>query len=144
MSKPSPRLKPGQLLRLSDQVHRLAQSVAELAAGEEAAEARIPKSDKIDVSAEVVAGVIQARAQRAHYVDVDLFSDPVWDILLFLLHAEIESRSVCALDASLASGLPETVARRWLETMVEYGLIALTDRVGATGNEAVVLTPDAS
>jgi hypothetical protein len=131
-------------LRLSDQVHRLAQSVAVLAAGEEPAEADNPKADLNDVSGETVSRVIRARAERVRYVDVDLFSDPVWDILLFLLHAEIEERPVRASDALLVSGVPETVARRWLDTMVEYGLIALSDHRAANGDEPVVLTRDTS
>lgn len=144
MSKPSPRMKPGQLLRLSDQVRRLAESVAELATGEESAEADQSKEDGIDVSQGVVTGVMQARRARARYVGVDLFSDPVWDILLFLLHAEIEGRPVRSSDASDASGVPDTVARRWIETMVEYGLVALNDHPAAKGDERVVLTRNTS
>jgi hypothetical protein len=144
MSEYSPRTKSEQLLRLSDQVNRLAHSLAELSTGDGLAEDHVATADDMDVSEEAVAGLIRLRVERACYLATDLFADPVWDILLFLLHAEIGRRSISASSAALASGLPEIVGRRWLNTMVEHGLIKVQDHPDGSGGELVEIMPEAS
>ena len=143
MSRYSPGTKSEQLLRLSDEVNRLAHSLAELATGN-GAEADSAKAHDLDVPEETVAALIRSRMERARYLATDLLADPVWDILLFLLHAEIRRRAVSASSASVASGLPEKVGNRWLDTMVQCGLIAVTDHPDASGGELVELMPEAS
>jgi len=144
MSKYSATAKSEQLLRLSDQVNRVAQSLAELATGDAADAADFGETGEMDVSQEAVAGLIRSRTKRSSYLGTDLFADPVWDILLFLLHAEIEQRAVSASSASLATGLPETVARRWLDTMVHRRLITVKGDPDPGQGEEVKLMPEVS
>lgn len=144
MSKYSPAGKSEQLLRLSDQVNRVAQSLAELATENGSADANVQKAHEWEVSEQAVAGLIRSRMERSRYLGTDLFTDPVWDILLFLLHAEIENHAVSISSASMASGLPKTVARRWLDTMVEHRLIAVQGHPNPSQDDEVELTPEAS
>ena len=144
MSKYSAATKSEQLLRLSDQVSRVAQSLAELATGDGLPEPDDWKGSQIDVSEEAVARLIELRTERARYLGTDLFADPVWDIMLFLLHAEITRRPVALSSASLASCLPAEVTGRWLASMVERGLIAVHHHPNAAGGQLLELTREAS
>jgi len=62
MSKYSATAKSEQLLRLSDQVNRVAQSLAELATGDGATDADFGETGEMDVSQEAVAGLIRPHA----------------------------------------------------------------------------------
>jgi hypothetical protein len=145
MSKHAPGTKDKRLLALSEQVSRVAQSLAELAVGGPgAAVSANSNSDELEVAAESVAGVIRARAVRTLYVPTELFADPAWDIMLHLLHAEIAHGRVSVSSACLASGLPERVGLRWLNTMAEHGLARVQPDPDDQGNGSVELAPEVS
>jgi hypothetical protein len=123
MSKHAPGTEAKRLLALSEQVSRVAQSLAQLAVGGPgAAEGANSNSDELEIAQQTVGRIIRARSARGRYVPTELLADPVWDIMLHLLHAEIMHRRVSVSNASLASGLPERVGLRWLNTMVQQGL----------------------
>jgi hypothetical protein len=145
MSKHAPGTEAKRLLALSEQVSRVAQSLAQLAVGGPgAAEGANSNTDELEVALESVARVIRARSVRALYIPTELFADPAWDIMLHLLHAEIAHGRVSVSSACLASGLPERVGLRWLNTMVEHGLAQVQSDADDLGSGSVELAPEVS
>ncbi|WP_324828148.1 MarR family winged helix-turn-helix transcriptional regulator [Qipengyuania zhejiangensis] len=132
------------LLRLTEQVGRMAERLEKLPSGQRAGggafrfespatawrgegedyltqrrdnmRARLP-------DAAVIRGMIRHRQARARFFDADLFADPAWDILLDLSAARAEGRRVCVTSLCIAAGVPGTTALRWITQMVEAGLL---------------------
>ena len=115
-----------RLRQLSDEVGRIAATLARLSTGPAPAPAhpfKMPSSpDAPAVSLETVRGVIRARRLRARYFQEELFADPAWDMLLDLLQAEIAHLPVPVSSLCIAAAVPATTALRWLKTMVTQGL----------------------
>ena len=74
-----------RLRQLSDEVSRIASTLARLSAGPGATirPAEAPPAEVPEVSAETVRAVIRARRLRARYFQDGLFADPAWDCLLY-------------------------------------------------------------
>lgn len=115
-----------RLRQLSEEVSRIASTLARLSAGpgettvlkmQPSTDAEVPP-----VAAETVRSVIRARRLRARYFPEHLFADPAWDMLLDLLQAEIAQLRVPVSSLCIAAAVPATTALRWLKTMVEEGL----------------------
>jgi DNA-binding MarR family transcriptional regulator len=114
-----------RLRQLSDEVSRIASTLARLSAGPTAAPAEAPPAMAAEappVSADTVRAVIRARRLRARFFADDLFADPAWDMLLDLLQAEIAQLRVPVSSLCIAAAVPATTALRWLKTMVQEGL----------------------
>ena len=114
-----------RLRQLSDEVSRIAATLARLSTGPSAATSIVeapPTGDMPDVSADMVRSVIRARRLRDRYFAGDLFGDPAWDMLLDLLQAEISQLRVPVSSLCIAAAVPATTALRWLKTMVSRGL----------------------
>jgi Winged helix DNA-binding domain len=114
-----------RLRQLSEEVSRIASTLARLSAGP-GAPPRIfepqPSGDVPPLSAEIVRNVIRARRLRARYFPEDMFADPAWDMLLDLLQAEIAQLRVPVSSLCIAAAVPATTALRWLKTLVSQGL----------------------
>ena len=114
-----------RLRQLSDEVSRIASTLARLSTGPGApapAAQAAPVADIPQISAESVRSVIRARRLRARYFSEELFADPAWDMLLDLLQAEISQLRVPVSSLCIAAAVPATTALRWLKTMVQEGL----------------------
>jgi DNA-binding MarR family transcriptional regulator len=114
-----------RLRQLSDEVSRIASTLARLSAGPGAvrpAPEPVPAGEAPIVSADTVRTVIRARRLRARYFSEELFADPAWDMLLDLLQAEIAQLRVPVSSLCIAAAVPATTALRWLKTMVSKGL----------------------
>ena len=114
-----------RLRQLSDEVSRIAATLARLSSGPPAPNPVIeqpPRADVPEISAETVRSVIRARRLRARYFSEELFADPAWDMLLDLLQAEIAHLRVPVSSLCIAAAVPATTALRWLKTMVSNGL----------------------
>lgn len=115
-----------RLRQLSDEVSRIAATLARLSTGPSPAarpsEPTQASGDLPAVSAETVRSVIRARRLRAGYFSEDLFADPAWDMLLDLLQAEIAQLRVPVSSLCIAAAVPATTALRWLKTMTSEGL----------------------
>lgn len=115
-----------QLQQLSDEVSRIATTLARLAVDPEVEKTRRekPANDVPDrkVAIETVREVIQARRLRSQFFDGELFADPAWDMLLDLFHAEIAQRRVPVSSLCIAAAVPATTALRWMTTMTDAGL----------------------
>jgi len=114
-----------RLRQLSDEVSRIATTLARLSAVAPApgVELRKPvEGDVPDVSVESVRSVIRARRLRSRFFAEDLFADPAWDMLLDLLQAEIAQLRVPVSSLCIAAAVPATTALRWLKNMTDKGL----------------------
>jgi hypothetical protein len=109
-----------RLRQLSDEVSRIAATLARLSTGPQAQLRRAEAAQAADVpeiSAETVRAVIRARRLRARYFPEELFADPAWDMLLDLLQAELSHLRVPVSSLCIAAAVPATTALRWLKTM---------------------------
>ncbi|MGZ2412856.1 DNA-binding MarR family transcriptional regulator [Sphingomonas sp. F9_3S_D5_B_2] len=114
-----------RLRQLSDEVGRIASTLARLSIGPSAATPApvIEQSGTTpDVPLEVVRKVIRARRLRTQFFAEDLFADPAWDMLLDLLCAEIAHLRVPVSSLCIAAAVPATTALRWLKRTVKEGL----------------------
>lgn len=114
-----------RLRQLSDEVSRIATTLARLSAEPGAAPAPLPAQSTTElpeVSVETLRTIIRARRLRSRYFAEDLFADPAWDMLLDLLQAEIAQLRVPVSSLCIAAAVPATTALRWLKSMTEQGL----------------------
>jgi len=116
-----------RLKQLSDEVGRIAATLARLSTGPEPATKTVerpvdPVGNVPAASGEMVRNVIRARRLRARFFDEELFADPAWDMLLDLLQAEIAQHRVPVSSLCIAAAVPATTALRWIKTMTDSGL----------------------
>ena len=114
-----------RLRQLSDEVSRIAATLARLSSGPPQPSRSVapPSKEEVpQVSAETVRSVIRARRLRDRYFPGDLFADPAWDMLLDLLQAEIAQLRVPVSSLCIAAAVPSTTALRWLKAMTQQGL----------------------
>ena len=114
-----------RLRQLSDEVGRIAATLARLSTVPAAPERELHKpteQDVPDVSIETVRSVIRARRLRGRYFPDELFADPAWDMLLDLLQAEIAQLRVPVSSLCIAAAVPATTALRWLKSMTDSGI----------------------
>lgn len=142
MTKHSPDPKPERQLPLNEKVSRVIHNVADIAFADTSSDLERPVSP--EVSAEGVMLLIQAWRERAHYLPGDLFSDPAWEMLLELLHAEIEQRPVSASALCTASTAPAGTANRWLKALEDRALAVRQPDPHDAAITFVRLTPRAS
>jgi len=114
-----------RLRMLSEEVSRIASTLARLSAGPASPRAKAeptPAAELPPLSVETVRNVIRARRLRARYFPEDLFADPAWDMLLDLLQAEIAQLRVPVSSLCIAAAVPATTALRWLKALVSQQL----------------------
>jgi len=114
-----------RLRQLSDEVSRIASTLARLSVGPAAprqAAPAVPAGDTPQVPADAVRQIIRARRLRGKFFEDDLFADPAWDMLLDLLQAEIAQLRVPVSSLCIAAAVPATTALRWLKTMTDKGI----------------------
>jgi hypothetical protein len=125
MKEDPPETKAELLLHLSNEVSRIAGSLAQLSIGAGTLPPRTSpfcNQNEFDVPPERVDWLIKARRGRADYLTRQLFSDPAWDILLELLRAEIAQERVSASNACIAASVPTSTGLRWLRALEHHGL----------------------
>jgi hypothetical protein len=132
--------KAKELLALSEEVSRVADSLAQLALKPGPRDAIASGVD--DASQRVLAKLIRARRERSGYLPEDLLGEPVWDMLLHLLHEEMNQSQVPLSSALEAAGAPQRVAVRWLNALAQRRLVRLS--TDAAGQEIVELAPSVS
>jgi hypothetical protein len=136
-----------RLRQLSDEVSRIASTLARLSAAPGGAARRLEpmRTDDIpQISFEMVQAVIRARRLRTRYFPENLFADPAWDMLLDLLQAEIAQLRVPVSSLCIAAAVPATTALRWLKTMVQDGIFVRRADPHDGRRVFVELAPDAS
>lgn len=63
------------------------------------------------------------RRKREEIIDVELFSEPAWDILLDLFHNRCLGKRVSVTSCCIASNVPPTTALRWISLLVMKEII---------------------
>ncbi len=130
------------LLRLTEQVNRIAERVDRLGGGSAEASAFRFESPARDFSGpeeegdrlvrgarpplpdpRLVRRIIRQRQLRARFFDGELFADPAWDMLLDLTAARVEHTRVSVTSLCIASGVPPTTALRWIGQLTEMGML---------------------
>ena len=76
-----------------------------------------------DFDPAVIHGIIRARHLRNEFFGARLFADPAWDILLDLMAARIEKRTVAVSSLCIGAAVPATTALRWIKQLTEIGLL---------------------
>lgn len=71
----------------------------------------------------IIDATIRIRRQRSKQFPADWFSDPAWDILLFLYKSHLEDSRVTVGDVGYGTGNRPTTAIRWLEIIESAGLL---------------------
>jgi len=136
-----------RLRQLSDEVSRIAASLARLSAGPGSAAPKVEPvqgGDAPEVSEDTVRAVIRARRLRTRFFPEHLFADPAWDMLLDLLQAEIAQLRVPVSSLCIAAAVPATTALRWLKTMVQDGIFVRRADPHDGRRVFVELAPEAS
>jgi hypothetical protein len=116
-----------RLRRLSEEVARIANSLAELSSSARAISymphREFPEADgEPEVDASMVRNLIRIRRLRDQFFPRDLFADPAWDMLLDLMAARLEQSRVAVSSLCIAAAVPATTALRWIRTLTEHGL----------------------
>ncbi|WP_370032970.1 MarR family transcriptional regulator [Qipengyuania mesophila] len=131
------------LLRLTEQVGRIAERLERLSPGQregggafrletpspgwrgEGQDYAVSGKDERPrlPDAATIRQLIKARQARMRFFDAELFADPAWDILLDLAAARAERKQVCVTSLCIAAGVPATTALRWIGQMVEADLL---------------------
>jgi hypothetical protein len=126
MSAYSSDLHAEQMRRLSNEVSRLATSLARLCdrpVSEAQPENFVDDAELPELGPETLRELLQARRLRSRFFPEDLFADPAWDILLDLLLAEITQQRICVSSACIAAAVPATTALRWIKSLENRGFI---------------------
>ena len=123
MSALSPNPKAEHLLRLSTEVSRIAGTLARLSGDPGPSRSAIEQSDVPDVPVERINAIIRARRLRGRFLPDDLFADPAWDMMLDLFRAEVLQQRVAVSSLCVAAAVPATTALRWLNTLVQQGVL---------------------
>lgn len=71
----------------------------------------------------LVEAMIRTRRRRTKQFPSDWFSDPAWDILLFLYMSHLEGTGVTVGDVGHGTGNRPTTAIRWLDIIEAAGLL---------------------
>jgi len=87
--------------------------------------------------------IFAGRLERDRMFPEADFDQPAWSMMLDLFIAHHEGRLVNMFAASVASGVPQSTAHRWLEKMEESGLIARHPSARNDRDVMVELTPGA-
>jgi DNA-binding transcriptional ArsR family regulator len=115
------------LQQLMADVARMAGTLASLSEADQSKKAErtsgAKSKDEAAVSAGLVRSMIRARRMRDDFFKGGLFADPAWDILLDLLAARLEKRSVAVSSLCIAAAVPPTTALRWIQTLTDRGLL---------------------
>lgn len=124
MSVNSQGLSTERLLQLSNEVSRIAGTLARLSTEPTLAnQGTQPGTTVPEVSADKVMTVIRARRLRTRYFPDELFADPAWDMMLELFRAELAQQRVAVSSLCLAAAVPATTALRWINTLVQKGML---------------------
>ncbi|MEO8453932.1 MAG: MarR family transcriptional regulator [Sphingomicrobium sp.] len=136
-----------RLRQLSDEVSRIAATLARLSSGPSPAPRPVEAAPTLDLpplSEDTVRSVIRARRLRGRYFPEEMFADPAWDMLLDLLQAEISQLRVPVSSLCIAAAVPATTALRWLKTLVQQGVFVRRADPHDGRRVFVELAPEAS
>lgn len=113
------------VIRLGQRINPTSHSPATMPILEGPENADVGTDPPLD-SVSAIAGLrrlIQARGLRQRFFQEARFGEPAWDIILDLSLAWFEKKSVSVSSLCIAAGVPMSTAMRWINEMIEAGLI---------------------
>ncbi|WP_265570915.1 MarR family winged helix-turn-helix transcriptional regulator [Sphingomicrobium nitratireducens] len=82
--------------------------------------------DTIDLPNEIdLIQEIEARRRRSKFLPSQLFSEPGWDMLLYLALRHLQQRRVTTTELVAASGAPYSTGLRHLQSLSDAGMIQI-------------------
>lgn len=63
------------------------------------------------------------RRLRERHLDPSLLGEPGWDVMLDLLINLLKGKDISVTSACIGSGVPLTTALRWIESLIDQGLV---------------------
>lgn len=143
MTKQSGVPDAGRTLKPSNDTERLATTLASLSQSVDSQGRRQqagPDLGGATLAARVERAILE-RALRPAFIPERLLGGCAWDMLLELLHAEIEERRVIPSFLSDAAGVTPSAGRRWINVLASEGLCT---RAEAKDGEAIRLSRQGS
>ena len=140
MTKYAPEQNADRPMPLNEKIGRIAQSLTDTLFGRPSAMGSGPD----DVPEEVVHAIVRAWRERGDYLPSELFSDPAWEMLLELFHAEIRHRRVSMSEICRGPAASTSTAMRWLKALESHGLVLRRADSDDVESESVELTPAGS
>ena len=90
-----------------------------------------------------VSGIIRERRERSAFFPTRMFADPAWEILLALTLAQSRQHRLDITKLCQRVDVPPTTALRWINTMVDEGLLIRLDDINDLRRKYVELSPEA-
>lgn len=88
--------------------------------------------------------LLDAHSARSNFFPGGLFADPVWDMLLDLMHAQLNGKRISVSSLCIAGRVPATTALRRIGDLVSTGL-AIRSKDPTDGRRVFIeLTPEGS
>lgn len=86
--------------------------------------AQLSRKPPLESACVLAEQILRRRRQREAYFGKHIFADPCWDMLLDLYVAQKKHlRPVSVSSLCIASAVPATTALRWIDTLVQEGLV---------------------
>lgn len=115
--------------RLESRIDSLAREVRELRGAldralEDLQAVRIDRLLRERVSnLDIAEAILQSRRLREDLFGAEMFADPAWDMLLHLFVNAERGRAVPVSYLCVASGVPQSTALRWVDTLARVGMV---------------------
>ena len=133
MTRPPHALDPRMIA-----IHRLIESIVESRVS-----ARAPQRPTVPVGPKRIAEALRAiqrlRRSRAMFLP-DLFADPAWDMLIDLVAATIEGKTVSVSSLCIAAAVPPTTALRHIDVLIAAG--CMRRRPDDRDGRRILIDPD--
>lgn len=112
-------------MRLGQRLNSINHSTSTLPICSELDEPVLDEEPSLDVAntVHVLRRIIRERRVRERYFKEVRFAEPAWDIILDLTLAWFEGKTVAVSSLCIASGVPISTAMRWINDMIEAGII---------------------
>ncbi|TKT68756.1 response regulator [Rhizobium sp. LC145] len=135
---------PYSLDKLSEEVRRLGtllQGTDTKGSAASAARTENPPDAKTDTQRLLT--LIRTRQLREKMFNDELFADPVWQMLLYLLEYQLQNDVIYLTNLYMASGVPISTASRRLLELEQAGLVRRVNDPADGRRQIVALTPEA-
>ena len=111
--------------RLGQRLNSITHSATTLPILSELDDPVLDQEPSLDVAntVRVLRRIIRERRVRERFFKEARFGEPAWDIILDLTLAWFEGKTVAVSSLCIASGVPMSTAMRWINEMIEAGLI---------------------
>lgn len=96
-----------------------------------------------EMTVQDVQSIIDRRNIRSRHLPSILFSEPGWEMLIFLALRKLQQQRVTIRETCSATTAPYSTAWRWLERLTNEGLVIQRDDPLDARRKFVELTPDA-